>query len=173
MTSLGMPDNAPKGRIDGIRFDSNGRLWACSPTCVYCFVFDGDGRVSKVHQRMFTPVGTLNSRCLYDLKNDGSMYICQNGSVSELTCDEQGISDPRPMLFLAEHLVVLDMLVHRGDLWVASDIGLYRCDMQKYSVREPVSPRHRGRDISQLRQCPGRGPQRNIGRGHARWPECV
>ncbi len=122
-------------RIVGICQDSRGRIWACTVDRVFCMTLDANGKVSRTHQRAFTSSAPLNSLCIRDIDADGSVYVCQGGKIAQLRCTDSGIDAPLPLSHLADHLRVFDMLVHNGDLWVGTDIGLFRCDRQGNRVK--------------------------------------
>lgn len=124
-----------ENRINGISVDNNGRVWACCPDCVMCLVLNDVGKVEKTFRRGFPASEEHNSLCIRDIDGDGSAYICHNGAVSVVKCNERGITEPVPLLRIADHIVVHDMIMHRGDLWVATDVGLYRCDMNNNKVK--------------------------------------
>lgn len=133
----GFTMNIPRvdGRINGISIDSLGRVWASGTDCLMCLVLDNQGKVSKSFRRGFHTKEEHNSLCVRDIDGDGSVYICHSGAISVVKCNERGITEPVPLLYIADHIMVHDMMMHRGDLWVASDIGLYRCDMNYNKVK--------------------------------------
>ena len=113
---------------DGVKVvrDMRDNIWLLAGKKAYKFVFDQHGRIQKTYSVAFE--SNTPDIAMYDVDGDGTVWAAIDNGVYKLDI-VRGKMVKRPVKQLAPlfgKAYITGFLPHQGDIWVSSNVGLYR-----------------------------------------------
>lgn len=113
---------------DGVKVlcDLRGNIWLLAGKKAYKFVFAEDGKIKKLYSVSFN--SNTPDIALADVDGDGEAWAAIDDGIYKLKV-EHGKLVKRPVSQLAslfKKAYFTDFMLHEGDIWVSTNIGLYR-----------------------------------------------
>jgi len=121
--------------------DTYGNVWIVSRAYIYYLSLDANGDVANIARTSYS-INTPTI-CLSDIDGDGAMWTSLQGKIMKLTPKGNTIvmAEVSEALREAAARFVTDMKVFAGDLWIATNDGLYRYSSWRSGNNKPSSQR--------------------------------
>ena len=106
--------------------DLRDNIWLLAGKKAYKFVFNDNGKIKKVYSVDF--VSNTPDIAISDVDGDGDVWAAIDDGIYKLKV-ERGKLVKRPVTQLAslfKKAYFTDFMLHEGDIWVSTNIGLYR-----------------------------------------------
>lgn len=146
LTPVQMTD--PEGKLSKLSFepasyvstDSAGNIWLRNYTDIICISFNEDGSLSKVLSMPHHTNATVLTGAVKPLA-DGSVWSGIGGNVCRLSVDKGNIvcNPVSPYLNFDSSVYISDFVQIGNDIWISTDIGLFRYDLATGSIRDYVA----------------------------------
>lgn len=111
--------------------DTRGNVWIVSRTNIYYIMIDEAGNVANIAKTSY--IANTPSVCLADVDNDGTMWTSLEGKILRLKPIGNAITRVEVSTAFREPAArfVTDIKVFHGDIWIATNDGLYRYSQWK------------------------------------------
>lgn len=132
-------------KIDFATSDKNGNMWLHADTIIAKVSFNDDGSVNRIATLTHEPLNVSILK-IRDIEGNGVLWTSINGKIMNI--EDQGASIVlKPVadcLQLDPHTYVSDFIAKGDNVWISTDIGLYRYDpsanMVKRYAYDPADP---------------------------------
>ena len=121
--------------------DGKDNVWLLTANRIYRFSFDEMGNISEIYDTQYssnTPQVTL---C--DIDSDGTVWLSSDGRMKHFSVQNGKLKDEEvsSQFDAINNAYVTEILKYRGDVWVATNIGLFRYNpmtdtMRRYGKRQ-------------------------------------
>ena len=121
--------------------DGKDNVWLLTANRIYRFSFDEMGNISEIYDTQYssnTPQVTL---C--DIDSDGTVWLSSDGRMKHFSVQNGKLKDEEvsSQFDAINNAYVTEILKYRGDVWLATNIGLFRYNpmtdtMRRYGKRQ-------------------------------------
>lgn len=126
--------------------DATGAIWCAIGPEIVRISFDGDGEIASVSSIVNEGIVERNL-VMEDVSEDGSIWCCIKGKICRISVKEDGsltVSEQFPEFSLREEAYVSDFLIKENELWISTNDGLFRYNMNasrwKHYEHSPANP---------------------------------
>lgn len=145
-------DSVARTSSSSIMLDSTGALWVAGPDCLHRIAFDESGAVKTIDSLPLTRI-YHRGVAIVDIEGDGQVWLGHGGTVNRVRVKDDGHLVPVPV---SDKLVSLpgvewisDFKVIDGQVWITTNNGLFRYDVNSDRLKHYVSDPGNSRTLSQ------------------------
>ena len=115
--------------------DSKDNIWLVLGNLIYRFSFDEAGNINETYKTQYssnTPDVTL---C--DVDGDGSVWMSSEGRMKHFVVENTTLTakELSPQLLALSNAYVTNIMKYRGDVWISTNIGLFRFNPITNAIR--------------------------------------
>lgn len=115
--------------------DSKDNIWLVLGNLIYRFSFDEAGNINETYKTQYssnTPDVTL---C--DVDGDGSVWMSSEGRMKHFVVENATLTakELSPQLLALSNAYVTNIMKYRGDVWISTNIGLFRFNPITNAIR--------------------------------------
>lgn len=115
--------------------DTKDNIWLLTNSHIYRFSFDETGNICDINTGKYT--SNTPEVHLRDINSDGSVWLSSGGRLMLFTAKKGNIvaSKISSSLDIINNTYVTDMIKYRGEVWISTNIGLFRYNPSTKTVR--------------------------------------
>lgn len=138
-----LPEN-----VAGLLKDSRGNIWLCGESSLHKIRFDSKGEIASVRTLPHLEVPALNV-ALNDADKDGNVWLGCGNTIYKVAASGSRALALSPLIRLDAQASIHTIRTKGNEVWIGTNIGLYRYDRKKGTLR---CYRRNGKDIHSIVQ---------------------